>query len=152
MARWLVHPKAKASCGFPAAVAAAGTAHATTKWRRCRFGASTGAAAAVSAAARQGRGIRAVVCRGGRPDLAPAQDLARVQCPTLLLVGRRDAQVLALNRRAASHLHATKVLTVVPGATHLCEEPGTLETVAGLAADWFAQHLLAARALVSGAQ
>ena len=70
----------------------------------------------------------------------------------LLLVGGRDAQVLALNRRAASHLHATKVLTVVPGATHLCEEPGTLETVAGLAAGWFAQHLLAARALVSGAQ
>ena len=122
-----------------------------TEWAQCQpataqlpmgyFGASTGAAAALSAAARQGRGIRAVVSRGGRPDLAPAQDLARVQCPTLLLVGGRDEEVLALNRRAAAHLHATKLLTVVPGATHLFEEAGALETVARLAADWFAQHL-----------
>ena len=115
------------------------------------FGASTGAAAALSAAASQGAGIRAVVSRGGRPDLAPARDLARVQCPTLLLVGACDEEVLALNRRAAAHMHGPTHLTIVPGATHLFEEPGTLEAVARLAADWFAQHL-PTRGAPSGAQ
>ncbi|ART56418.1 hydrolase [Acidovorax carolinensis] len=105
------------------------------------FGASTGAAAALSAAAALGDGIGAVVSRGGRPDLAPARDLARVQCPTLLLVGACDEEVLALNRRAAAHMPGPTTLTIVPHATHLFEEPGTLEAVARLAADWFAQHL-----------
>ena len=116
------------------------------------FGASTGAAAALSAAAALGDGIAAVVSRGGRPDLAPARDLARVQCPTLLLVGACDEEVLALNRRAAAHMPGPTTLTIVPGATHLFEEPGTLEAVARLAADWFAQHLRARGAPVLGAQ
>ena len=115
------------------------------------FGASTGAAAALSAAASQGAGIRAVVSRGGRPDLAPARDLARVQCPTLLLVGACDEEVLALNRCAAAHMPGPTHLTIVPGATHLFEEPGTLEAVGRLAADWFAQHL-PTRGAPSGAQ
>jgi pimeloyl-ACP methyl ester carboxylesterase len=115
------------------------------------FGASTGAAAALSAAASQGAGIRAVVSRGGRPDLAPARDLARVQCPTLLLVGACDEEVLALNRCAVAHMPGPTHLTIVPGATHLFEEPGTLEAVARLAADWFAQHL-PTRGAPSGAQ
>ena len=115
------------------------------------FGASTGAAAALSAAASQGAGIRAVVSRGGRPDLAPARDLARVQCPTLLLVGACDEEVLALNRCAAAHMPGPTHLTIVPGATHLFEEPGTLEAVARLAADWFAQHF-PTRGAPSGAQ
>ncbi|MBH2044589.1 MAG: alpha/beta hydrolase [Comamonadaceae bacterium] len=116
------------------------------------FGASTGAAAALSAAAAQGAGIQAVVSRGGRPDLAPDRDLARVHCPTLLLVGAGDEEVLALNRRAAAHMPGPTTLTVVPHATHLFEEPGTLEAVARLAADWFAQHLPARSAPPSGAQ
>jgi len=116
------------------------------------FGASTGAAAALIAAAALGDGIAAVVSRGGRPDLAPARDLARVQCPSLLLVGACDEEVLALNRRAAAHMPGPTRLTIVPGATHLFEEPGTLEAVARLAADWFAQHLRARGAPVSGAQ
>lgn len=115
------------------------------------FGASTGAAAALSAAASQGAGIRAVVSRGGRPDLAPARDLARVQCPTLLLVGACDEEVLALNRCAVAHMPGPTHLTIVPGATHLFEEPGTLEAVGRLAADWFAQHL-PTRGAPSGAQ
>ncbi|WP_348682374.1 dienelactone hydrolase family protein [Acidovorax soli] len=116
------------------------------------FGASTGAAAALRAAAALGGSIRAVVSRGGRPDLAPARDLARVRCPTLLLVGACDEEVLALNRRAAAHMPGTTVLTVVPHASHLFEEPGALETVAQLAADWFAQHLPAPGGPASGAQ
>ena len=116
------------------------------------FGASTGAAAALRAAAALGRVIRAVVSRGGRPDLAPAHDLAQVQCPTLLLVGACDEEVLALNRSAAAQMPGPKALAIVPGATHLFEEPGALEAVAGLAAQWFVQHLAAPGAPVSGAQ
>ncbi len=106
------------------------------------FGASTGAAAALVAAAREPKLVRAVVSRGGRPDLAgPA--LAEVRAPTLLLVGGRDEPVLGLNRAAAAELtHATAVeLEVVPGATHLFEERGALERVAELARAWFARHL-----------
>jgi pimeloyl-ACP methyl ester carboxylesterase len=116
------------------------------------FGASTGAAAALRAAAALGSVIRAVVSRGGRPDLAPARDLAQVQCPTLLLVGACDEEVLALNRSAAAQMPGPKALAIVPGATHLFEEPGALEAVAGLAADWFVQHLTAPGATASGGQ
>jgi putative phosphoribosyl transferase len=104
------------------------------------FGASTGAAAALVAAAERAVRVRAVVSRGGRPDLAgPA--LRRVRAPTLLIVGGQDTQVLALNRRAAKELAAPHRLDVIPGATHLFEEPGALEEVAALAAGWFAEHL-----------
>ncbi len=104
------------------------------------FGASTGAAAAlVAAAARQGADIAAVVSRGGRPDLAGTA-LARVKAPTLLIVGGRDTEVLALNREAAAALKCERRIAVVPGATHLFEEPGTLEQVVELARDWFLQH------------
>jgi putative phosphoribosyl transferase len=104
------------------------------------FGASTGAAAALRAAAAVGEVVRAVVSRGGRPDLA-ADRLPYVTAPTLLLVGSRDTEVLALNRRAAEMLRCRHRLTVVDGAGHLFEEPGTLETVARLAAEWFDTHL-----------
>lgn len=100
------------------------------------FGASTGAAAALKAAASIGAGIAAVVSRGGRPDLAE-QALAQVHAPTLLLVGGNDETVLRLNRQALAQLPATKELVVIPGATHLFEEPGTLEEVARLATAWF---------------
>jgi dienelactone hydrolase len=104
------------------------------------FGASTGAAAALNAAATLGTSIGAVVSRGGRPDLAmPA--LPRVQSPTLLIVGGLDDVVIELNQRAYERLKAKKHLAVVPGATHLFEEPGTLEEVARLAARWFTEHL-----------
>jgi dienelactone hydrolase len=105
------------------------------------FGASTGAAAALVAAAERADTVGAVVSRGGRPDLAgPA--LARVHAPTLLIVGGADAQVLELNQHALRLLGASeRELVVVPGATHLFEEPGALERVARLAADWFARHL-----------
>lgn len=105
------------------------------------FGASTGAAAALRAAAVQGCGIRAVVSRGGRPDLAGPEALARVACPTLLLVGGRDEEVLELNRQAASLMRCPHRLSVVAGATHLFEEPGTLEAAARQAADWFEKYL-----------
>lgn len=104
------------------------------------FGASTGAAAAlVAAVARPGR-VAAVVSRGGRPDLA-AECLPQVQAPTLLIVGSEDLDVLELNRHALRALHCQKRLEVVPGATHLFDEPGTLESVAELAAAWFEHHL-----------
>lgn len=104
------------------------------------FGASTGAAAALLAAAERPDEIAAVVSRGGRPDLAgPA--LAQVRAPTLLIVGSLDSVVLELNQRALELLPAEKQLAVVPGATHLFEEPGTLEEVARLAAEWFTRHL-----------
>ena len=107
------------------------------------FGASTGAAAALVAAAERPRVVRAVVSRGGRPDLAGAA-LARVRAPTLLIVGGDDTQVIELNRQALAQLGAAeKELVIVPGATHLFEEPGTLEEVARLAAAWFARHLAA---------
>jgi pimeloyl-ACP methyl ester carboxylesterase len=103
------------------------------------FGASTGAAAALVAAAELSDRIAAVVSRGGRPDLAEAA-LGRVRAPTLLLVGGLDSTVLALNRRALEQLRCEKELLIVPGATHLFEEPGTLEAVAELAAQWFVRH------------
>jgi dienelactone hydrolase len=107
------------------------------------FGASTGAAAALSAAA-QHPGVAAVVSRGGRPDLAGAA-LPDVRAATLLIVGGNDRQVLALNRSALAQLRAQARLEIVPGATHLFVEPGALEAVARLAADWFAAHLVSAR-------
>ncbi|HET8695355.1 MAG TPA: alpha/beta family hydrolase [Aquabacterium sp.] len=110
------------------------------------FGASTGAAAALMAAAALGDDIQAVVSRGGRPDLAEPQDLARVRCPTLLLVGGLDEDVLLLNQQAASEMRCPHTLSVIPGATHLFEEPGTLDAVAQQAADWFERHLLSAAA------
>ncbi|WP_413247820.1 phosphoribosyltransferase family protein [Sinomonas flava] len=104
------------------------------------FGASTGAAAALWAAAEPDSGISAVVSRGGRPDLAIGR-LGDVQAPTLLIVGGADHQVLELNREAARHLRCPHRLEVVPRATHLFEEPGTLDAVARLARDWFTDHL-----------
>jgi putative phosphoribosyl transferase len=106
------------------------------------FGASTGAAAALRAAARLGGEIDAVVSRGGRPDLA-AESLAEVTAPTLLIVGGADWQVLELNEQAARLLRCEHEVSIVPGATHLFEEPGALERVAELAADWFSRHLRA---------
>lgn len=104
------------------------------------FGASTGAAAALVAAADLSECVRAVVSRGGRPDLAgPA--LPRVKAATLLIVGGSDPEVLELNMQAAERLQCKHALRVVPGATHLFEEPGTLESVATLAAEWFTLHL-----------
>jgi pimeloyl-ACP methyl ester carboxylesterase len=106
------------------------------------FGASTGAAAALAAAARVTRPIGAVVSRGGRPDLAGAW-LPKVAAPTLLIVGGRDSTVLELNRVAFEKLTCPKRLDVVPGATHLFEERGALEQVAALAAGWFREYLTA---------
>lgn len=104
------------------------------------FGASTGAAAALAAAAEEATAVYAVVSRGGRPDLAGAA-LPRVVAPTLLVVGGNDPEVLRLNRAALSALRCECELAVIPGATHLFEEPGTLEAAARLAADWFVAHL-----------
>ncbi len=104
------------------------------------FGASTGAAAALKAAAIEGSKIGAVVSRGGRPDLA-GEALTRVQSPTLLIVGGRDTVVLQLNREALAKLKGKKELVIIPGATHLFEEPGALEEVARLATEWFKQYL-----------
>jgi dienelactone hydrolase len=104
------------------------------------FGASTGAAAALIAAAERPAAIGAVVSRGGRPDLANAA-LAGVTAPTLLIVGGNDEPVIDLNRQAMRELHAHVELAIVPGATHLFEEPGTLDRVAELAAGWFTQYL-----------
>lgn len=106
------------------------------------FGASTGAAAALWAAAEEG-GVAAVVSRGGRPDLA-APRLAGVRAPTLLIVGGRDEVVLELNRRALELLTCEAELRIVAGATHLFEEPGALEEVSTLAREWFASHLAGA--------
>ncbi len=104
------------------------------------FGASTGAAAALVAATQRADIVRAVVSRGGRPDLAGTA-LPLVQAPTLLIVGGDDTQVIELNRSAMRLLKAEVSLAIVPGATHLFEEPGTLEQVARLAAEWFRSHL-----------
>jgi pimeloyl-ACP methyl ester carboxylesterase len=104
------------------------------------FGASTGAAAALGAAASLGAGIGAVVSRGGRPDLA-MESLAEVRAPTLLIVGGRDDVVIELNRKAYDLMKAEKELSIVPGATHLFEEPGALEEVARLAGEWFIKYL-----------
>ncbi|MHB1414049.1 MAG: dienelactone hydrolase family protein [Chloroflexota bacterium] len=104
------------------------------------FGASTGAGAALQAAARDAGPVGAVVSRGGRPDLASAY-LPRVQAPTLLIVGGADVPVIGMNQSAFDLLRTTKDMAIVPGATHLFEEPGTLEEVARLAGDWFVRYL-----------
>lgn len=104
------------------------------------FGASTGAAAALIAAATRPTTVQAVVSRGGRPDLADAH-LHQVHQPTLLIVGERDPVVIELNRQAMTNLGGEKRLTIIPGAAHLFEEPGALEHVARLAQDWFVHHL-----------
>jgi putative phosphoribosyl transferase len=104
------------------------------------FGASTGAAAALIAAAEERESIHAVVSRGGRPDLAGIA-LGRVVAPTLLIVGSEDHPVIELNEKALKELQCEKKLEIIPGATHLFEEAGTLERVANLASNWFAQNL-----------
>ncbi len=104
------------------------------------FGASTGAAAALDAAAARSEVVRAVVSRGGRPDLAAHLD--RVSAPTLLIVGGHDFEVLDMNRSAFRHLDCEKELTIIPGATHLFEETGTLEAAAAAAVAWFQRHLI----------
>ncbi|HEX9542388.1 MAG TPA: phosphoribosyltransferase family protein [Streptosporangiaceae bacterium] len=136
----------------------AGRLRDATRWLRAQeaagqafigyFGASTGAGAALWAAAEPGSDISAIVSRGGRPDLAGPR-LASVRAPTLLIVGGQDDLVLDLNRQALEQLPAGSQLSVVPGATHLFEEPGTLEQVAALAADWFAGHLAPQRSAMS---
>jgi putative phosphoribosyl transferase len=103
------------------------------------FGASTGAAAALEAAAKLGDAIASVVSRGGRPDLA-IPSLAKVTAPTLLIVGSLDQVVLDLNRKAQQHLRCQNNLAVIDGATHLFEEPGTLEQAGVYAGDWFVEH------------
>jgi putative phosphoribosyl transferase len=130
----------------------AGRLAAATRWARSDaevgrlpvgyFGASTGAAAALCAAADLGGGISAVVSRGGRPDLA-GDRLGAVTAPTLLIVGGNDWGVIELNEQAAEMLQCEHELAVVPGATHLFEETGALERVSELAADWFERHLVA---------
>lgn len=104
------------------------------------FGASTGAAAALKAAARMENDIKAVVSRGGRPDLAK-EDLDKVKSPTLLIVGGDDFMVIDLNKFALSKLNSEKELTIIPGATHLFEEPGALELAARHACNWFVKYL-----------
>lgn len=103
------------------------------------FGSSTGAAAALNAAANRPQRVAAVVSRGGRPDLA-LEALPRVKAPTLLIVGGNDTVVIEMNQQAADKLEAPHKLHIVPGATHLFEEPGKLEQVARLACDWFIRH------------
>ena len=105
------------------------------------FGASTGAAAALLAAAKLGRDVSAVVSRGGRPDLA-MEYLPQVTAPVLLIVGGNDWPVISMNKEAFEMLPGTKELKIIPGATHLFEEPGTLEQVAQLASEWFSRYLV----------
>ncbi len=107
------------------------------------FGASTGAGAALVAAAKRPSAVKAVVSRGGRPDLAGSA-LPQVKAPTLLIVGGEDTQVIKLNRHALAQLGCEKRLAIVPRATHLFEEPGALEQVAELAREWFEGHLISA--------
>lgn len=110
------------------------------------FGASTGAASALRVAAAMPQAVQAVVSRGGRPDLTGREALAKVKAPTLLIVGGNDFGVIELNESARDALvHCKRELALVPGATHLFEEPGTLEEVARLASGWFASHLAPAR-------
>jgi putative phosphoribosyl transferase len=113
---------------------------ATAALRLGYFGASTGAGAALVAAAREPAAVAAVVSRGGRPDLADAY-LPAVQAPTLLIVGGNDDVVIELNEQARRLLRCPKEMVIVPGATHLFEEPGTLEEVAQLATEWFVRYL-----------
>jgi pimeloyl-ACP methyl ester carboxylesterase len=117
------------------------TVDATRDLKLGYFGASTGAAAALQAAAKLGKRVAAVVSRGGRPDLAGAAALQTVTAPTLLIVGGADDVVIELNKRALSLMNCRKELRVVDRATHLFEEPGTLEQVAEAAADWFGRFL-----------
>ena len=105
------------------------------------FGASTGAASALKAAAKLGKSISAVVSRGGRPDLASPEELAHVVSPTLLIVGGSDDVVVELNREAFLNLSCEKEMKIIPGASHLFEEPGKLEQVAKAAKDWFRRYL-----------
>jgi dienelactone hydrolase len=133
----------------------AGRLGAVTRWLHAQpglagarvgyFGASTGAAAALWAAAEPGGDVAAVVSRGGRPDLA-MQRLAEVRAPTLLIVGALDDVVLGMNREAQAQLRCENRLAVVPGASHLFEEPGTLDRVAALARAWFTRFLAPAHA------
>lgn len=111
------------------------------KLKLCYFGASTGTAVALVAAADFGKEIKAIVSRGGRPDLA-GNALGKVIAPTLLIVGGEDHVVIELNKTAYDMIKAEKQLKIIPGATHLFEEPGTLEEAARLAADWFKKHLI----------
>jgi putative phosphoribosyl transferase len=104
------------------------------------FGASTGAAAALAAAAERPEVVEAVVSRGGRPDLA-MEALPKVKAPTLLIVGGHDKEVIEMNRHALRYLETEKKIEIVPGATHLFEEPGAIERVAELARDWFSKYL-----------
>jgi pimeloyl-ACP methyl ester carboxylesterase len=115
------------------------------------FGSSTGAAAALVAAAELGSLVSAVVSRGGRPDLA-TDALPAVSAPTLLIVGARDFEVLQLNREALVGLDCAKRLEIVPGATHLFQEPGALEQVAELARDWFLEYLAAEEVTLPGGE
>jgi len=112
------------------------TSHLATGY----FGASTGAGAALVAAAQRPDIVRAIVSRGGRPDLAGAA-LGHVKAPTLLIVGGHDVAVIGMNRDAMAQMRTEVKLEIIPGASHLFEEPGTLEVVAWLARDWFARHL-----------
>lgn len=105
------------------------------------FGASTGAAAALQLAAAMPEAVAAVVSRGGRPDLAGADALRAVRAPVLLIVGGHDDVVIGLNEAALAQMRCPARIEIVPGATHLFEEPGTLEQVAGLAAEWLRRHL-----------
>lgn len=118
------------------------TEESTKNLRIGYFGASTGAAAALKSAASAGEVIGAIVSRGGRPDLA-MEALPKVKSPTLLIIGGHDELVIELNRKAYERLKAQKEMVIVPGATHLFEEPGALEEVAKLAARWFKTHLKA---------
>jgi dienelactone hydrolase len=115
------------------------------------FGASTGAAAALVASVERAELVRAVVSRGGRPDLA-GQALARVRAPTLLIVGGEDPIVIQLNEAALAQLRTEKRLVIIPGATHLFEEPGALDEVARLARDWFELYLLHSESRMPGPQ
>ena len=126
------------------------TQYPDTKYLRIGyFGASTGAAAALVAAAERPDQVHAIVSRGGRPDLAgPA--LPRVRAPTLLIVGGNDVQVIELNRLALAQLRSEKQLVIIPGATHLFEEPGALDKVAWLAREWFQRHLIPAAQRAAG--
>lgn len=117
-----------------------GTSEETRSLSIGLFGASTGGGAALVAAAQRPNAIRAVVSRGGRPDLA-GPFLSQVRAPTLLIVGGRDPVVIDLNREAFARLRCEKKLEIIPGATHLFEEPGALEEVARLARDWFRRFL-----------
>ena len=113
----------------------------TSKLKLGYFGASTGAAAALIAAAKMPDDVAAVVSRGGRPDLAGQQYLPQVKAPTLLLVGGDDEEVIELNKQAQNQMTNENKLVIVPGATHLFEEPGKLEEVSRFATDWFSRYL-----------